>query len=365
MKKGLSFVELASEIERQAASKKDYLASTTAMGVEVIDDEVKLRLGTNGDAKHVGINGIAHQQIATHTGIPQKYYDKMKAEAPDLLASNVDRWFQKYPATRMARTLDSTLRAFLSNTYRPLENEDLANAVLPILLEQKLEIMSAQITETRLYIKAVDPRIQKDVPSGRKLGDGSHVFFDTCSPAIIVSNSEVGFGRLSVDYGIFTRACTNLATIADGGMKRRHVGARNTLTDGEEIEHLLSDSTKRATDKAVWMQVRDVVKGAFDEMRFTQVTDRMAGLAQQKIEGDPLKVIEMTQKKFGVTEGEGKSILRHLIEGGDLTAYGLFNAVTRTAEDLADYDRASEFEKLGGKLIELPANDWRELAKAA
>ncbi len=367
MKSGLSLVELAQEIERQASAKKDFLASPDAMSLEVVDDKaVQLRLGTNGDAQRFDVNAVAHGQLAQYTGVPKAYYDKMKAEAPELLAENVNTWLGKNAGgkKRQVRVLDNRVRAVLSDGYRQLENEDLANVVLPILLDLKLEIMSAQITPTRLYIKAVDERIKKDVPTGRKIGDGSHVFFDTVSPAIIVSNSEVGHGHLSVETGIFTKVCTNLATISASGMKRRHVGARSALTEGEEIAHLLSDETKRATDKAVWLQVQDVVKGAFNEVRFGEITDRMKGLTETRLD-DPVKVIEVARKKFDVTEGEGKSILKRLIEGGDLTAYGFMNAVTRTAEDLEDYDRASDFEKLGGKLIELPRHEWQELAKAA
>jgi hypothetical protein len=297
--------------------------------------------------------------------IPAAYYKRMREEAPDLLATNVNRWFEKYPAKRMVRTLDGRARAFLSDGYRPLEHADLAEAVMPILFELKLEIMSCEITERRLYIKAVDERIKKDVPSGRKIGDGSHVFFDTCSPAIIISNSEVGYGRLSVETGIFTKVCTNLATIAEGGMKRTHVGARHALTEGEHMRELLTDETKRATDKAIWLQVRDVVKGAFDDVRFTNATQKLAGMAEQKIEGDPVKMIDLAAKRWTLNDGERNSVLKHLIEGGDLSRYGLFNAVTRTAQDLPDYDRASEFEKLGGKVIELPRQEWRELAEAA
>jgi hypothetical protein len=55
--------------------------------------------------------------------------------------------------------------------------------------------------------------------------------------------------------------------------------------------------------------------------------------------------------------------------GGDLSAYGLVNAVTHFSQDVDDYDydydRATEFEALGGKLIELAAGDWKELAHAA
>lgn len=364
MKTGKTLTELAQEIERQQHAKRDFLAPTTSMQMQPGDEHVWLHIG-NGDGHDFALNDIAHSQLAEHVKIPAAYYKRMQGEARDLLADNVNHWFEKYPARRMVRTLDGTARAFLSDGYRPLEHADLAEAVLPILLEQRLEIMSCEITERRLYIKAVDERIKRDVPSGRKIGDGSHVFFDTCSPAIIISNSEVGLGMLSVESGIFTKVCTNLATIADGGMKKRHVGARHELTDGEHIRALLSDDTKRATDKAIWMQIRDVTRGAFDEMRFQAATDKLAGLAEQKISGDPVKTIDLAAKRWGLNDGERNSVLKHLIEGGDLTRYGLFNAVTRTAQDLGDYDRASEFERLGGKVVELPRNEWQELALAA
>ena len=364
MKTGKTLTELAAEIERQANTKRDLIAGTANMEMRPTGPIPGVVLGV-GKADTFSVNGLAHDQIGLHTGIPAKYYDKMLAEEPTLLATNVNHWLHANPAPRLIRTLDGRVRAFLSDSYRPLENQDLAEAVLPILLDMKLDIMSCEITERRLYIKAVDERLKRDVPSGRKMGDGSHCFFDTCSPAIIISNSEVGSGALSVDSGIFTKVCTNMAMIADGGMKRRHVGARNSITDGEAVRHLLTDATKRATDKAIWMQVRDVVRGAFDEVKFKAVTDKMSGLAEDKIEGDVVKVVEFGAKTLGFTETEGKSVLKHLIEGGDLTRYGFFNAVTRTAQDLDSYDRATEFEAMGGKVIELPKNDWQRMARAA
>ena len=35
------------------------------------------------------------------------------------------------------------------------------------------------------------------------------------------------------------------------------------------------------------------------------------------------------------------------------------------SQDVEDYDRATEFEPVGGKFIELPPGDWKELAHAA
>lgn len=362
MKTGLSLTELAAEIERRENTKRDFLASTQSMDVAVSEGGVALVLPEVGEYR---LNAVAEDQVAEHTGIPARYFDRMRAEAPELLANNIKTWFDKYPAQRMVRTLDGGARAFLSNGYRPLENYDLCEAILPVLLDMNLHIMSCQVTERRLYIKAVDERLLRDVPKGRKLGDGSHVFYDTLSPAIIVSNSEVGLGMLSIESGVYTRQCTNMASIADGGMKRRHVGARNALTDGEEIQHLLSDDAKRATDKAVWLQVRDVVKAAFDEARFDANIKKISATTEQPIKGDPIKVVEMTAKRFSMNGDEQTSVLRHLIEGADLSRYGLFNAVTRAAEDLSSYDRASDFERFGGRLIELPKREWEALAEAA
>ena len=68
---------------------------------------------------------------------------------------------------------------------------------------------------------------------------------------------------------------------------------------------------------------------------------------------------------YTLNESERAGVLRHLIVHGDLSAYGLVNAVTHYSDDLEDYDLATEFEALGGKLIELSANEWEELAEAA
>jgi hypothetical protein len=359
MKLGKSLVELAQEIERRSNAKKDFVVPTDKLVAQPQDKDVALAFGD----QNVIANDLAHGQIAQHVGIPKQYYDRMRAESPELLANNINTWFQKYPAPRMVRTLDGKARAFLSDRFRPLENEDLAEAVLPVLSDLKVQIMSCEITDRRLYIKVVDERIQRDIPSGKKMGDGTHTFFDTVSPAMVISNSEVGQGMLAVQTSLWTKVCTNMAIFGEKSIKKHHIGGKHEL-GGEEFYKLLSDETRRVSDQALWMQVRDVVKGAFDEARFVSLTKELSGMAAQKID-DPIKVVELASKKFGVNETEKASVLKHLIEGGDLSRYGLFNAVTRTAEDLEDYDRATEFERMGGQIVELPRSEWAELAMAA
>jgi hypothetical protein len=54
--------------------------------------------------------------------------------------------------------------------------------------------------------------------------------------------------------------------------------------------------------------------------------------------------------------------MRNLIEGGDLSRWGLVNAVTSTSQDAANYDRATELERIGGQVVELKQAEWTALS---
>ena len=364
MRTGKSLTELAMEIERQGGAKRDYLADTVD-GVEAVvagepGEGVELALHDNG---RLPMMKLAHDQLAANLEIPRAYYQRMRAEQPELLAENVNTWLKAERKTRMVRTLDGKVRAWLSDRYRPLDNADFAEAVLPILGEMELQVLSAEITERRLYIKAVSLDITKDVPTGKAMGDDSHEFFDTVSPAIVLSNSEVGAGALSIETGVWTKVCTNLAIASQRSMRKYHVGGRHEL--GDEVAAMLSEGTKHKVDVATWAQVADVVRGAFERAKFDALVDDLAGAARDKIEGDPVKAVELGAKALGLGEGERSSVLQHLIRGGDLTRYGLHAAVTRASADVDDYDRATEMERAGWKVIELPRSDWQAIAQAA
>ena len=66
-----------------------------------------------------------------------------------------------------------------------------------------------------------------------------------------------------------------------------------------------------------------------------------------------------------LTDGQRDSVLTHLLQGKDLSKWGLANAVTQASQGVRDYDEATELEKLGGRVIELSSQDWRQIAKEA
>ena len=192
MNKGISLTALATEIERQKDAKHDLIAPTKAITMGNAGTPVGLGLAIDnvGDKGYevYGINASAHAQIAGRLGIPVKYYERMQVEAPKLLAENVNEWLHRSDDRRMLRTLDGNVRAFLSDRYQRIDNHEIAEVALPILAAlPEVRIVSANITEHRMYIQAVTPRLTADV----KLND-------PVQAGVIISNSEIGSGAVSI-----------------------------------------------------------------------------------------------------------------------------------------------------------------------
>ena len=354
MNAGRSLVALAQELTRQNEARKDYLAPAGAIDVAMHGTELHFG-GFNGSA--YPLTKHAQDQVREFTKIPAAYFDLMKAEAPDLLGVNVRAWFEKKATTRrQVRTLDGRIRAFVSPSYRALDNFDLAEVVLPELQQRGCEITSSDLTEKRMYIKALYPDLSLEVKGSRQKGD-------IVQAGVVISNSEVGAGALKVEPLIYRLVCLNGMIAPDAALRRYHVGK---AIEGDGVFEVLSDEAKRADDQAVWLKVRDVVRAAFDRDLFVGMVNRMSEAAAERLDTRDLpKVVEVTRTRLGLPERVQGSILQNLIEGGDLSRWGLVNAVTKVANTEADYETATELERAGGKILELPARDWRVIREAA
>jgi hypothetical protein len=366
MKAGKTLVELATEVERQEKSKQDFVLPTSSMVAIPSPAHKSIVMEIPGQDVFLPTD-VAHQQIATHTNIPAAYYNRMLDNDPAIVALNINHWLRQLPERRMVRTIEDTngvprMRALLSDRYRRLDNYDLMSAILPSLLELReqgdVRIESADITDKKLYIKVVTPRIQGEIKRG-----------DVVQAGAVISNSEVGQGAISVQLLIFRLVCLNGSIMPDYGTRRNHVGRIITDSaggDGSGILALLSDETVMADDAAFFLKVRDVVRGTLlDGTMFNAALTKMQEAASAKIEGDPVKSVEVLAKKYALNQTERNGVLRNLIEGSDLSLYGLSNAITREAQDVGSYDRATELEALGGNIITLSRSDWREIATAA
>lgn len=369
MKQGKTLSELAAELERQEAAKQDYIADTSRMHfTTAITTPVpgtttaptRSEIDLLGDGSTEETNGLvvldyAHRQIADHLKIPSRFYERLRTELPSLLDENVNRLFRHGPKRRMIRTLDGQARAFLSDRYRRLDNAELARVVLPILTEiPDVEIGSCEITDTRMYIKAHTPRVR-----------GSVVGAEVCA-GVLVSNSEVGAGSFRVEPFVYTLACTNGMVVSKelGGVALRRIHTGRRIGNDDESYRIFRDETMQADDRAFFMAAGDVVRAAVDEVRFRELVEVMTAAAEDRPVTDVAAAVETLAQYEGVSDGEARSILTHLASGGDLSRWGMLSAVTRTAEDVDSYDRATELEELGGKMLAYSPAQWSRIATA-
>ena len=382
MKSGLSDIELVKTIDAQNMRKQDIIVPTAQIEMLAADALLSVPgFGTFRPTAH------AHRQVADRIGIPSKYYDRMLQESPELLRENVNHWFQTNPEKRLLRTFVAppvhtpgadpsvvagvgTARAFLSDRYRALDNEQVAAAVLPVISEGGLKIASANITEKSMYIKAYDPSMEKVIRRGDGLGYGQGHDFraggargpdDVVHWGVAITNSEVGSGALKVESFMFRTYCLN-GLIFEQVSRRHHVG--RVMGGDDDISQWFADDTVKADDEAFFLKMRDTVRGTLAETSFDAAVDKLSESTGRKIEGDVAKAVDVTAKHISLTDGEKGGVLRHLIEGGDLTAWGMLNAVTRTAEDSDSYDRATELEAAGMKVVNMTGPQWQEVAHA-
>ena len=353
MKTGRTLVDLAHELTRQLATKKDMVVPSGLLSHATSDGATRLTVEQPDGLSHFGVTPLARRQLAEKLGIPYAYFERMREQQPQLLDSNVNTWLQSEPERRMLRTLDGNVRAVLSDRYRRLDNYDLAESVLPILRQLPEVIFeSVELTETKMYLKCVTPRLRFEVAPG-----------DVVQAGVVISNSEVGQGTLSVQPLLFRLLCRNGLIAADRSLRKTHVG-RSLATEDEGVV-VYQDDTLKADDKAFFLKVRDVVQAAVSEATFRQTAQKLQRTLGVRLTGDPVKAVEVLAQRYTLNDDERTGVLRHLIEDGQLSGYGLVNAVTHYSQTVADYDRATEFEALGGRLIELTAQEWKGLAEAA
>ena len=201
-----------------------------------------------------------------------------------------------------------------------------------------------------MYLKVVNPRVTAEVKKG-----------DIVQAGVLISNSEVGMGSVNVSPLIYRLVCSNGMIATDGKLRKYHVGRAN---ESREDFSIYRDETIQADDKAFLMKLEDSVKAAVDQARFSAIVDKMREATEAKIEPKQVQqVVELTSKEFGINESESSGILGHLAAGGDLSLYGLANAVTRQAQDVASYDRSTDLEATGYRILTMSPALWRSLTR--
>ena len=353
MKQGRTLSEVMSELKRQEQVKQDFIGPANAFHLDEDGRTFKVKHNATGQQEAFGTTDLFHRQMGSTLGIPAKYYDQMRIQKPELLAQNVNTWLGDREQNYMIRSMDygygRVARALLSDRYRRIDNLEIATAVLPLFAgKQEMEVVSCEVTENRLHIKIVNHKLEMAVVPG-----------DYVQAGVAISNSEVGLGAVSVQPLVYRLVCTNGMCVNGFGERKAHVGrAAKAMEDSFTI---YSEETQIAEDKAFMLKLRDATLAAIEESRFAQVVGRLQESTQAKITGRVQDVVELTGKAYDLNRYEQDNILNYLIQGGDLSLYGLSNAITRASQDVENYDRATSLEGIGWQVATMPEAQWKEI----
>jgi|WetSurMetagenome_2_1015567.scaffolds.fasta_scaffold00846_35 hypothetical protein len=341
---------LAALVFQRQAAKRDMIVDTKSVWI----DEKDFRLNLDTDTQTYAITQHAHGQIQARLKIPAVYYKQMLKDAPALLATNVNHWFGAKPEKRMIRTLDGNARAFLSNGYQRFDHEDVLEGIVPVIMNRKdLEIKICALTEQKMHIRVMRKNSAVEVKRG-----------DWVEAGAVITNGELGDARIGIQPFVNRLVCTNGLVMPEGGYSRSHIGRRVEL--GDQVYAILSDETKRLDIKTIISTVRDMLANILSEEAFTKIVDKMKGAAESvPVSKDPIKVIQELSKSNGLTDEEGNSFLKNFLGGGDMTRWGVLNAATALGHEATNADREHEFFALGGKILNMSAPEWENLAVAA
>lgn len=362
-----------------AARLKATLGAIELNGIQpvVSDDGV-----TNVDGFYTP-TAIGDEGLAQKLDIPVGYLRRCHTQAVDLYDANVTGWLQRNDKSYLLRLLThpdgprpdgsaGVLRAFLSGRYKCIDNFDVLLAALRGLGDAGVNepIIDADLTDRRMVVRVTAPEIAALAPkllegyrnpwTGQNVGrgwtpeamarhNGGHGPDDPVVFAgFVITNSETGGGRFQVTPRLVVKICNNGLTITADALSNVHIG-------GELDEGVVrwSDATLSKNLELVTAKTADAVRTFLDPDYVQAKIANLEAQAGVQVE-DPTGVIAAVSKRLGFSEAEQTAILGSFIRGGQLTAAGVMNAVTATAQTL-DAERAYELENAGVPALEAAA----------
>ena len=347
---------LLQRIVAEDSRKHDVIADTRKMSVLTPEDgSTALLLDGEDGISEFTLTDHALGQVSTDLAIPKRYFDRMRSDAPDLFRTNVHHWLYQEPKARLIRGLTNddapmTGRAWMSDRFRRLDHMEIARTLLPEFenLGMPVEFHQAAITESRLYIRALFPQLERDV---KEVGD-------TVRWGVSLTNSEIGAGSLTISSFVLRLRCKNGMT-ADKVLNARHVGKREDIG-------VLSNEALAADDVAFWLAARDELRALCTEAAFNTVVDRLEGLSEQRVVS-PVAATKVLGNEYGLSEDEQENVMLMFASGVQNAGNGqwaMLNAVTAVAKTVESFDRQAELEGIGWQIAQMPETAWSKVALA-
>ncbi len=337
MKKGHNIKEVLERINEDRKHKTDYLVNLKSITIKEASDSVY----PNIDVDHLttsphNLSDHSLNQLCGRLEIGTHYINKCLPVSQNLVAHNLNFWINKSKDRELLiRTFenDSKLcRAIMSNRYKRIDNDVVANHSLNKLMDMNADLKYSHYDRDTLNITAVLPKLEGEVEKD-----------DIVQGGITITNSEVGGGSLIIQPFIYRLVCTN-GMVAPRYLNRfyaRHVG--KIVIDAEKDDQ--------------WVTIIDNMKKQIELVSnselFQENLQKLKDATKQSINSH--QIVQLA-KRQGVSDSERAQIFERLGKyvGDTFTTskYELANAITNLAndEDKTD-DRARFLQELGGLII--------------
>ncbi|WP_240318767.1 MULTISPECIES: hypothetical protein [unclassified Streptomyces] len=238
-------------------------------------------------------------------------------------------------------------RALLSDSYKLMDNFDMLLAALDGVKQSghPTRVTGCDLTDRRMYVRVESEAVAIQAPDllrgYRSPFDGrSGDELPVISAGFVISNSEVGSGAYTITPRAVIQVCRNGLTETKDVMRAVHLGGKH-----DEGVVSWSGQTQRKTLELITSKTADAVR-TFLSREYVEAKVRQVEAAAGKALAEPTKTIEHVAKSLSIGTEAKDMILSHFIRGGQMTAGGVMNAVTSTAQTLTDADQAAALEAL-------------------
>jgi hypothetical protein len=346
---GMEPKQLVDTILAHASGKRDLIAPTKELHFSHSTQGV-IRLSVGSD--DLALTSLARNQVTSYLNIPSKFASRLEADFPDLLVHNLNTIMEKQEGRRMVRTLDGNARAFMSDSYRRIDNELVFDGMYPVLTRLKAKIESVNVSDDYFQLQATMPKVEGEIRKG-----------DVVRYGVAIRNSEVGRGALSISPLIYRLVCTNGMVLADQVRRHAHIGG--SYLDGQQDLSwvALSSETQMLKTRVMIAELGEYLEAMASPEMFQKTLASLREAGDEALPAEPTMVVESLGARYNLNKPETESALIALAESKDYSRWGLANAVTILANSSDNYDRAVELETLGGRIMQLNKLDYNALAR--
>jgi hypothetical protein len=393
MKDMVATIKRASaDVRAATAAFKFGLTSTYASEPGTLPAEDRIVMET--PAGPVGINRLAHNQLADKLAIPVKYYQRLLEHYPEGVVDHLNFWLSTQPDVRLLRMLrpynegmnirsarmggvPMFLRAYLADQFRTMDNFEVAGAVMEQAEAQGAFVKEYDISDERFYVRLVqnEPDNVREVIRRMNPAElsAARSLDLPLGFGVSVRNSETGHSLLDVSPYVLIIHCTNGA-FGDSLFKRMHVGRKVG-----QSENWLGNDTRALEDAATFAQVRDAVGAAFTENNRFTISAKIAEAAGTPVALPPSAPLfefigaladkaDLTEQETGLFQEEfTKEVALHTADGRP-TRWTVSQGLTATARrigEAGDFERKAELERTGWQVLDTSTDTLVKAAQQA